>query len=96
MSAPNERAQRNEMTATRHRCALPTSVESGVHPPEAVLDPEPFFRKPKQRDTCTQVTVTKPLQPPSSNARRCANRGALELTGLAPPRATAGRAGRLP
>lgn len=34
-------------------------IPPGVHPPEAVLDPEPFFRELEQRDIVTQVTVTK-------------------------------------
>jgi saccharopine dehydrogenase-like NADP-dependent oxidoreductase len=33
-------------------------VPPGVHPPEAVLAPEPFFKELEQRDIYTQVTVT--------------------------------------
>ena len=36
-------------------------IPPGVHPPEAVLDPEPFFRELEQRGIHTQVTVTEPL-----------------------------------
>jgi saccharopine dehydrogenase-like NADP-dependent oxidoreductase len=31
----------------------------GVHPPEAVLDPEPFFEELEQREIYTQVSVTE-------------------------------------
>ena len=33
-------------------------VPPGVHPPEAVLDPEPFFKELEQREIYTQVSVT--------------------------------------
>lgn len=34
-------------------------VEPGVHPPEAALDPEPFFKELEQREIFTQATVTR-------------------------------------
>lgn len=34
-------------------------IEPGVHPPEAALDPIPFFKELEQREIYTQVTVTK-------------------------------------
>ncbi len=34
-------------------------IEPGVHPPEAALDPVPFFKELEQRDIYTQVTVTE-------------------------------------
>jgi hypothetical protein len=34
-------------------------IPPGVHPPEAVLDPEPFFKKLEQREIYTQVSVTE-------------------------------------
>ncbi|MDY7075293.1 MAG: saccharopine dehydrogenase NADP-binding domain-containing protein [Chloroflexota bacterium] len=34
-------------------------VPPGVHPPEAALDPEPFFRELEQREIYTQVSVTE-------------------------------------
>lgn len=34
-------------------------VPSGVHPPEAVIDPEPFFKELEDRDIYTQVSVTQ-------------------------------------
>jgi saccharopine dehydrogenase (NAD+, L-lysine-forming) len=36
-------------------------VPEGVHPPEAVLDPEPFFKELEAWDIRTQVTVTQPV-----------------------------------
>lgn len=36
-------------------------IAPGVHPPEAVLDPEAFFKELEQRDIYTQVTVTRLL-----------------------------------
>ena len=33
-------------------------VKPGVHPPEAALDPEPFFKELEGREIYTQVTVT--------------------------------------
>jgi saccharopine dehydrogenase-like NADP-dependent oxidoreductase len=34
-------------------------VPPGVHPPEAVLDPEPFFKELERREIYTQVAVTE-------------------------------------
>lgn len=34
-------------------------IEPGVHPPEAVLDPVPFFKELEQRQIFTQVTITE-------------------------------------
>jgi len=34
-------------------------IPPGVHPPEAVLDPVPFFKELEQREIYTQVSVTK-------------------------------------
>lgn len=36
-------------------------VPPGVHPPEAVLDPEPFFEELKRRQIMTNVSVTRML-----------------------------------
>lgn len=36
-------------------------VPAGVHPPEAVLDPEPFFEELKRRQILTNVSVTRML-----------------------------------
>jgi saccharopine dehydrogenase-like NADP-dependent oxidoreductase len=36
-------------------------IPSGVHPPEAVIDPEPFFAELQEREIFTQVGVTEPL-----------------------------------
>ncbi|MBX7237047.1 MAG: saccharopine dehydrogenase NADP-binding domain-containing protein [Caldilineales bacterium] len=36
-------------------------IPAGVHPPEAVLDPEPFFAELTARGMPTQVSVTSPL-----------------------------------
>ena len=33
-------------------------IEPGVHPPEAVIEPEPFFKELEQSEIFTQVTVT--------------------------------------
>lgn len=33
-------------------------IAPGVYPPEAVMDPEPFFKELEKRDVVTQVTVT--------------------------------------
>jgi hypothetical protein len=33
-------------------------VAPGVYPPEAALDPEPFFKELEKREIFTQVTVT--------------------------------------
>ena len=33
-------------------------VEPGVHAPEAVLEPEPFFKELEQREIYTQVSVS--------------------------------------
>ncbi len=34
-------------------------IEPGVHPPEAVLDPEPFFKELEAREIFTQATITR-------------------------------------
>ncbi len=34
-------------------------IPPGVHPPEKVIEPEPFFRELEKRDIITQVTVTQ-------------------------------------
>jgi hypothetical protein len=34
-------------------------IPPGVHPPETVLDPEPFFKEREQREIYTQVSVTE-------------------------------------
>ncbi len=36
-------------------------IPAGVHPPELVLDPEPFFKELEQRDIYTQVSVNRML-----------------------------------
>lgn len=36
-------------------------IPPGVHPPERVIDPEPFFEELKTREIYTQVTVTRTL-----------------------------------
>lgn len=36
-------------------------VEPGVYPPEACLDPEPFFKELEEREIFTQVTVTSKI-----------------------------------
>jgi saccharopine dehydrogenase-like NADP-dependent oxidoreductase len=36
-------------------------IPLGVHPPEAVLDPVPFFKELKEREIYTQVSVTESL-----------------------------------
>ncbi len=37
-------------------------IPSGVHPPERVLDPEPFFRELEERGIYTQVSTSRVLQ----------------------------------
>jgi hypothetical protein len=34
-------------------------IPAGVHPPELVIDPEPFFNELADRDIQTRVTVTQ-------------------------------------
>ena len=34
-------------------------IDSGVYPPEASIDPEPFFKELEEHDIFTQVTITK-------------------------------------
>lgn len=34
-------------------------IPSGVHPPEAVIEPEPFFKELEEREIYTQVSVTE-------------------------------------
>ena len=34
-------------------------IPSGVHPPEAVIEPEPFFKELEEREIYTQVSVTQ-------------------------------------
>jgi hypothetical protein len=34
-------------------------IPPGVHPPEAVIEPEPFFKELEERDIYTQVSVTE-------------------------------------
>ena len=36
-------------------------VPQGVHAPEAVLEPEPFFKELEKREIYTRVTVTTPI-----------------------------------
>jgi saccharopine dehydrogenase-like NADP-dependent oxidoreductase len=36
-------------------------IPPGVHPPETVIDPAPFFEELKRRDIITQVTVTRQM-----------------------------------
>lgn len=36
-------------------------IDPGVHPPEAVIDPEPFFKELEQRNIFTRVTVSSML-----------------------------------
>jgi len=36
-------------------------IPPGVHPPEAVIEPEPFFKELEEREIYTQVSVTEPL-----------------------------------
>ena len=36
-------------------------ISPGVYPPEAVVDPEPFFEELEKREIFTQVSVTSPL-----------------------------------
>ena len=36
-------------------------ISPGVYPPEAVVDPEPFFEELERREIYTQVSVTSPL-----------------------------------
>ena len=36
-------------------------ISPGVYPPEAVVDPEPFFKELERREIFTQVSVTSPL-----------------------------------
>jgi saccharopine dehydrogenase-like NADP-dependent oxidoreductase len=36
-------------------------IEPGVHPPEASLDPEPFFKELEPHDIYTKVTVSSML-----------------------------------
>ncbi|MDH4137871.1 MAG: hypothetical protein OEW09_14310 [Anaerolineae bacterium] len=34
-------------------------IPPGVHPPEAVIEPEPFFKELEEREIYTQVSVTQ-------------------------------------
>jgi len=36
-------------------------IPPGVHPPEAVIEPEPFFKELEEREIYTQVSITEPL-----------------------------------
>jgi hypothetical protein len=36
-------------------------IPPGVHPPEAVIPPEPFLRELEQRDIYTHVGITRRL-----------------------------------
>jgi lysine 6-dehydrogenase len=36
-------------------------IPPGVHPPETVIDPQPFFKELEARQIMTQVTVTRPV-----------------------------------
>jgi len=36
-------------------------IPPGVHPPEAVIEPEPFFKELEEREIYTQVSVTELL-----------------------------------
>jgi saccharopine dehydrogenase-like NADP-dependent oxidoreductase len=36
-------------------------ISAGVHPPEAAIDPQPFFKELESREIYTQVTITRML-----------------------------------